>query len=132
VSVVNRRVFLREIDLLKSFVNAAVVGHGDGSDLDGLQMKYDILYPGGVPYGTAILRVLAKSQKGDGFHFREFGLSMTLSSAPIDLSGTVIALCKRCSAFDYLVLGVKRRVAHSLGGRRTSQVEATRQRMEEL
>jgi hypothetical protein len=38
-----------------------VVGHGNGGDLDGLQMKYDVLYPGGVPYGTAILRVLTKS-----------------------------------------------------------------------
>jgi hypothetical protein len=53
--------FTGEIDLLKSFVNASVNGHGVGGELDGLQMKYDVLYPGGVPYGTAILRVLDKS-----------------------------------------------------------------------
>jgi hypothetical protein len=54
--------FSGEIDLLKAYVNASAVGHGNGGDLDGLQMKYDILYPGGVSYGTAILRVLTKSQ----------------------------------------------------------------------
>ena len=52
--------FSGEVDLLKAYVNASAIGHGDGGDLDGLQMKYDILYPGGVPYGTAILRVLTK------------------------------------------------------------------------
>jgi hypothetical protein len=54
--------FAAEIDLLKGFVKGTVVGHGNGGDLDGLKMKYDILYPGGVPYGTAILRVLTRSQ----------------------------------------------------------------------
>jgi hypothetical protein len=53
--------FAGEIDLLKGFVIAVTIGHGNGGDLDGLQMKYDILYPGGVPYGTAIFRVLTKS-----------------------------------------------------------------------
>lgn len=53
--------FTGEVDLLKSFVIASAHGHGAGGELEGLQMKYDILYPGGVPYGTAILRVLDKS-----------------------------------------------------------------------
>jgi hypothetical protein len=53
--------FTADIDLLKGFVKGTVVGHGDGGELEDLKMLYDILYPGGVAYGTAILRVRTKS-----------------------------------------------------------------------
>ena len=58
--------FTANIDLLNVVVIASLVGHGVGGDLDGLQMKYDVLYPGkdanhpfGAP-GIATFRVLAK------------------------------------------------------------------------
>ncbi|MFN7949002.1 MAG: hypothetical protein U0Z53_26850 [Blastocatellia bacterium] len=49
--------FFGELDLLKAFVKVTAVGQGSGGELEDREMKYDILYPGGATYGTAILRV---------------------------------------------------------------------------
>lgn len=54
--------FTATIDLLKAFVIGSASGYGVGGDLEGLQMRYDILYPGGVPYGTAIMNVTEKNR----------------------------------------------------------------------
>jgi hypothetical protein len=60
--------FTGNIDYLNFVVTGSVVGHGVGGELDGLQMKYEIPYPGkdaSHPFGSpgiAIFRVLTKPQ----------------------------------------------------------------------
>lgn len=59
--------FTGNIDLLNIVVTGSIVGHGVGGELEGLHMKYDILYPGkdaAHPFGSpgiATFRVLTQS-----------------------------------------------------------------------